>query len=130
MNVKGTLIVKNDTQQVSEKYAKRDFVVKTAGEYPQEIQLQLSQDKCSLIDKFAIGTELDCSINLRGRSWFNPTKNITQYFNTIEAWKIEPIGATQQPQPEVAKFENGQIVTATVQQPEQPKAEILDDLPF
>ena len=118
MNVKGTLIVKNETQQVSEKFAKREFVIKVAGEYPQEIQLQLSQDKCSLIDNIQLGAEIDCSINLRGRSWFNPNKNITQYFNTIEAWKIE--SAVNQ-QPQEVKYENNKIQDAVV---------ISESLPF
>jgi hypothetical protein len=106
MNVKGTLIVKNETQQVSEKFAKREFVIKTDGDYPQEIQLQLSQDKCSLIDNIKLGTEIDCSINLRGRSWKNPTKNITQYFVTLDVWKIDKDGGSK---PTEVVYKNGKI---------------------
>jgi hypothetical protein len=121
MNVKGTLIVKNETQQVSEKFAKREFVIKTAGEYPQEIQLQLSQDKCSLIDSIQLGTEIDCSINLRGRSWLNPTKNITQYFVTLEVWKIEQTGGAK---PAEVVYNNGKIEELRVLQAG------AEDLPF
>ncbi len=37
--------------------------------------------------------------NLRGREWTSP-QNEVKYFNTLDAWKIQPLnagGATQEP---------------------------------
>ena len=46
MEVSGKLTVINATQVISEKFSKRTFVVETADQYPQQIELQLTQDKC------------------------------------------------------------------------------------
>lgn len=91
----GKLIVKNDTQVVSEKFSKREFVIETQDTYPQSIMFQLTQDKCSLLDNAKVGDTLNVSYNLRGRGWTNP-QGETKYFNTIEAWRIELSG--KQPQ--------------------------------
>jgi hypothetical protein len=86
----GNLKVKQDTQVVSDKFSKREFVLTTdtSTQYPQYISLQLTQDKCSLLDSFNVGEELKVSFNLRGREWNNPNKGV-QYFNSLEAWRIE-----------------------------------------
>ena len=88
MNVKGTIKTINDTQVVSDKFQKREFVVTTDEMYPQHILIQATQDKCSLLDSFKVGSPVDVSINLRGREWTSPSGEV-KYFNTIEAWKIE-----------------------------------------
>lgn len=89
MEVTGILKVKFDTQVVSEKFKKREFVLTTDAEsqYPQFISMQVTQDKCLLLDAVNVGDELKVSINLRGREWSGPQG--IKYFNTIEAWKID-----------------------------------------
>ena len=91
MQLAGKLVVINATQVVSEKFSKRTFVVETADQYPQSIEFQLTQDKCSLLDAYKLGEQVNVSLNIRGRAWTNP-QGETKYFNTIEAWKIERIG--------------------------------------
>jgi hypothetical protein len=88
----GTLKVKSDTQMVSEKFSKREFVITTdtSSNYPQFISLQLTQDRCSLLDQFNVGDELKVSFNLRGREWSGPQG--IRYFNSLEAWRIERAG--------------------------------------
>jgi len=96
MNIKGNLEVKGETTRVSDKFSKREFVVidNSNSAYPQPISLQLVNDKCSLIDNIAIGNEIDCSINLRGRKWTSPTGEV-KYFNTIECWRIESVSTNK-----------------------------------
>lgn len=89
MDITGILKVKNETQQVSEKFKKREFVVTdNSSQYPQHISFQLTQDKCNLIDQYAIGSEIKVHFNLRGREWTSPQGEV-RYFNTLEAWRIE-----------------------------------------
>lgn len=91
----GTLKVKNDTVQVSEKFSKREFVLNDASSmYPQDILFQLTQDKCSLLDAVNIGEQIEVSFNLRGREWTSPSGEV-RYFNTLDAWRIEKVGAGQ-----------------------------------
>ena len=129
----GTLKAKFETQQVSDKFAKREFVIMTdtTTQYPQAINFQLSQDKCGLLDSYNVGEEMKVSFNLRGREWFNPTKNITQYFNSLEAWRLEKVAAgTQAAAPQqqtyAAPTQAEPVQNASV----MPGAEIADDLPF
>jgi single-strand DNA-binding protein len=86
--IKGKVIVKNETIKVTEKFSKRTFVVEEAGDYPQLIEVELQQDKCSLIDSIQVGQVVEAHYNLRGRSWTNPQGEV-KYFNTIVVWKID-----------------------------------------
>lgn len=96
MDVNGILKLKMETQQVSDKFKKREFIltIDASSPYPQHVNFQLTQDKTSLIDNFNIGDELKVSFNLRGREWTSP-QGETKYFNTIDAWRIEKAGAAQ-----------------------------------
>ena len=87
MNVKGKLHLKGETQQISQKFAKRDFVIETEDKYPQLVSLQLTQDKCPLLDDYEVGDAVDVDINIRGREWTSP-KGEVKYFNTLEAWRL------------------------------------------
>ncbi|TXI85519.1 MAG: DUF3127 domain-containing protein [Crocinitomicaceae bacterium] len=89
----GTVKVLNNTVQVSEKFSKREFVVTdTSSMYPQDIMFQATQDKCSMLDAVQPGEQVEVSFNLRGREWTSPQGEV-KYFNTLEAWRIEKVGA-------------------------------------
>lgn len=92
MEVTGQLKVKFDTQRVSEKFQKREFVLTTDAStpYPQHVSFQVTQDKCNMLDNFNVGEELRIQFNLRGREWNGPQG--IKYFNTLEAWRIERAG--------------------------------------
>lgn len=93
MEVTGQLKVKFDTQKVSEKFQKRDFVLSTdlSTPYPQHISFQITQDKCSILDQYNEGDEIKVQFNLRGREWNGPQG--IKFFNTLEAWKLEKVSA-------------------------------------
>jgi len=89
MEVIGTLKTKFDTQKVSDRFQKREFVLTTEANtpYPQHVSFQVTQDKCAMLDQFGEGEELRVQFNLRGREWNGPQG--IKYFNTLEAWRIE-----------------------------------------
>ncbi len=91
MEVIGLLKVKMETQTVSDRFKKRDFVLTTdAGTpYPQHVEFQITQDKCSQLDQFNEGDQLRVQFNLRGREWNGPQG--VKFFNTLEAWKIDKV---------------------------------------
>ena len=95
MKVTGEIYKINDTQVVSEKFSKRELIVKTEAStpYPQFIKLECTQDKCSLLDSFKVGQNVDVDINLRGRLW-NGDKG-EQCFVTLQAWRITEVGSEQ-----------------------------------
>ena len=109
MEITGRIKLIRDTQVVSDKFKKREFVITTDGEYPDHIQCEFIQDKCSLLDSYNVNQMVTVGINIRGREW---TKDgVTRYFNTIQAWKISAVG--------------GEAVSSG-----QPVAQVDDDLPF
>ena len=123
MEVTGLLKVKYDTVKVSEKFQKRDFVLTTDAttQYPQQVIMQLSQDKCQILDLFNAGEEIKVSINLRGREWNGPQG--IKYFNTLEAWKVEKLGSANVTTAPVAPIETASPIATAV-------SNNNDDLPF
>ena len=125
MNITGKIHAIMQTQQVTATFRKREFVLEFAEnpEYPQFILYQLVQDRVELIDQYKVGDTVDVSFNLRGRSWTSP-QGETKYFNSLEAWRINPVG-DQQGAIQGATQQNRQPVAAPVAAAQQE-----DDLPF
>jgi len=125
MTITGTLKVKKETQVVNDRFAKRDFVLtdNSNPDYPQHISLQLTQDKCKLIDGAKIGDTFTAHINIRGREWTSPQGEV-KYFNTLECWKLVRVG-------EVAEVHSQSPMSMSNDfDSSEPKTEGKDDLPF
>lgn len=88
MELSGKLIFVSETQEVTEKFSKREFVIETIEQYSQQIKFELHQDKTDLIESYKIDEVISVSFNLRGRSYVDKN-GITQYSNTLQAWKIQ-----------------------------------------
>lgn len=118
MKITGILKVKGQTQVVNDRFTKREFVLTdNSTQYPQHISIQLTQDRCNMIDNVKLGDNITAHFNLRGREWTSPQGEV-KYFNTIEAWKIEKAEWVQSEEmPMTNDFES------------QP-AKGADDLPF
>ncbi len=100
MDITGRLKVKGSEQKVNDKFKKREFVITdSSSQYPQHIQFQLTQDRCSLLDGYEIGDEIKVHFNLRGREWTNPHGEV-KYFNQLEAWKLDGSGSAPTSQEE------------------------------
>ncbi|MGB7785565.1 MAG: DUF3127 domain-containing protein [Salinimicrobium sp.] len=103
-------------------FQKREVVVTTEEQYPQHILVEFVQDKCDLLNNYAVGQPVKIGINLRGREWVNP-QGETKYFNSIQGWRIENLAA-QQPSgaavPPADQFEPANDMND----------EDFDDLPF
>lgn len=89
----GKIVQIFDTQQVSEKFRKREVILCIPdGQYPQECKFQLTQDKCDILDQYKAGDEVKVNFNLQGKAF---TKNgTTNWFNNLGIWKIEKAGTS------------------------------------
>lgn len=96
--ITGKLIVKGETQVVSEKFKKREFVLELTEEingnsYTNFAKLQLTQAKCDILDRYKLGETLECHYNIKGTKFEKDGK--TSYFTNLDCWKIEyPNGMT------------------------------------
>jgi single-strand DNA-binding protein len=94
----------SETQNVSAKFQKREFVLEVQdGNYPQFIQLEFTQDNCDKLNDFKVGHSVDVDINIRGREWTSPSGEV-KYFNTLQAWRISG-GGTAVESPSVETVE-------------------------
>ena len=89
MEVKGSIKVIGEVQEISATFKKRELVVSTDEQYPQTLSIEFIQDKTDLLNKFEIGQNVKVGINLRGREWENPQTKEIKYFNSIQGWRIE-----------------------------------------
>ncbi|MBA3900576.1 MAG: DUF3127 domain-containing protein [Bacteroidetes bacterium] len=113
MDVTGKIKLISSTQTFDSGFSKREFVITTTEQYPQDIKLEVIKDKCSILDKYAVGSDVNVSFNLRGNE-FNG-----KYYVNLQAWKIEPLEGAAQNQSEPASASSDPII---------PQAD--DDLPF
>ncbi|TNE76385.1 MAG: DUF3127 domain-containing protein [Bacteroidetes bacterium] len=89
--LQGTLKVVKDTQQITDTFSKREFVVtESSSMYPQDVLFQATQDKCSMLDGMSQGDTVEVSFNIRGREWTSPQGEV-KYFNSLDAWRIEKV---------------------------------------
>ena len=123
MEIKGTIKVLGETEQITQKFKKREIVLEdNSGTYPNFYPCQLTQDKCDLANDFAVGDNVVAGINLRGREWINP-EGKAKYFNSIEIWRMDK---------EVVQESNNQASGIDKQFQEEAIKDLQrdDDMPF
>lgn len=123
MELSGKIKVIDSTIEVGTSgFRKRDVVITTDEQFPQEIQVQFVKDLCDVLDGYKVGTNVTIGINLRGRMWTNKDGKEV-YFNTIQGWNIK-VNDTSKQSPEY-KIDNPTYAPAQVLNEAEP-----DDLPF
>lgn len=131
MDIKGKLLEKSETSNVSASFKKREFVVEYAEnpQYPEFIKFELIQDKCELINDIQPGQEIEVHFNLKGRKWTDP-KGEVKYFNSLQAWRINAASSQPAAAPTSGGRKNTEVPPPT-QEPEWLSASSADDdLPF
>ena len=90
MNVQGKILEIFETQNISNTFKKREFVLEYAEnpQYPEYVKFEMIQDKCALLDGLNVGDTVNVFFNLKGRKWTDP-KGEVKYFNSLQAWKFE-----------------------------------------
>ena len=124
MDISGKLKLINETKEYGNNgFRKREVVITTEEQYPQDLMIEFIQDKCDLLNSFQVGQSVKVDIHLRGREWESPQGEI-KYFNSIQGWRIEKL----------FNEENSSIPPVPPAEAFQPADEINqdepDDLPF
>jgi len=120
--ISGSVIVKDDTVDVSASFKKREFVIEVVNERNSDwndfIKFQLTQDRCNLLDPIQMGDQIKVNFNIKGRKWERDGK--VNYFSNLEAWRIEKEEAALPPNAPAPSFNEADI----------PPASPEEDLPF
>ncbi|CAB4152737.1 Protein of unknown function DUF3127 [uncultured Caudovirales phage] len=83
-------------EQISDKFKKREFVIKTIDQYPQLVLIQVVNDRCDILDNVQLNDAVDAFINIRGREWTD-RNGARKFFNTLEAWQIQIANIVNRP---------------------------------
>ena len=117
MDVTGKVKVIMDKQSFDSGFEKREFVITTAEQYPQDIKFELYKEKCDIIDAFKTDDEVTVHFNIRGNEYNG------RYYVNLNAWKIDK-GDT------IEEQGMGGQVAATAGDSAFDNADDSDDLPF
>ena len=116
MEIQGRIKTIFATETVGQNgFQKRDLVITTDGQYPQDIIIQFAQGNCAVLDRFQVGQIVKVHFNLQGREWTSPQGEV-KYFNTVVGWKIEVVQPMQQYQQPMQQYQ--QAPQGYVQQPQ------------
>lgn len=86
MELEGTIKVLFDEQKFDSGFYKREFVITTEEQYPQDVKFELLKDKTELVRDAQIGDRFKVFFDVRGREWNG------NYFNNLVVWKMEKAG--------------------------------------
>ncbi|MBL7955786.1 MAG: DUF3127 domain-containing protein [Flavobacteriales bacterium] len=125
VTITGTIKVVGKTQDVSDKFRKRELVVtEPSGQRPQHIPVEFTQDRCGLLDGYNPGDEVTVSCYVNGREWAG-RDGVTKYFLSLSGNRIERSGSAASPS------SNGGYQSAPPPSAaDMPPAGDEDDLPF
>jgi hypothetical protein len=133
--INGRLAEKYETQKVSDRFQKREFVLEvksssaTGYEFVDFIKFQSTQDKCSMLDQVNIDDTVKVSFNLRGRKWEKDGQ--ISYFTNLEAWRIETLSNETAAPASETPIQNSEPAKDTPFPSNPPENDSgFDDLPF
>ena len=88
------------TQQKTEKFKSREFVIETSKAVGDRVitdyvKFQSTGDKCDLLNRYKTGDTVTIHFNIRGNRWEKDGK--VSYFTNLDAWRIEGSQVTNTP---------------------------------
>lgn len=73
-----------EVQTFNSGFTKREFVVTNQeGKFPQDIKFELTKDRCSLIDEYKAGDQVNVHFDIRGNEYKG------RYYVNLQAWKLD-----------------------------------------
>lgn len=83
MELIGKVKVVMDKVTFDSGFTKREFVVTTKEQYPQDIKFELVQDRVALLDSIKDGDDVTVFFDVRGNEYNG------RYFVNLRGWKLE-----------------------------------------
>jgi hypothetical protein len=72
-----------EQQTFASGFTKREFVLTTEEDYPQDVKIECIKDRCSLLDDLSEGDRINVNFNIRGNEYNG------RYFVNLQAWRIQ-----------------------------------------
>lgn len=96
LEIKGKIKLINPTETFGSGFTKREFVITTAEQYPQDVKFEVVKDKCSKLDSYRVGQEVAVQFNVRGNEYNG------KYYVSLQAWTIVSLKEAHVPTPQSA----------------------------
>lgn len=92
LQITGVLHAKFDTQQISDKFKKRELILELSEQingntYTNYAKFQLVQAKCEILDRFNVGDSVKVSFNIKGNRFEKDGK--VSYITNLDVWKLD-----------------------------------------
>jgi hypothetical protein len=105
-DITGKLFEIFPTQQKTEKFKSREFVIETSKAVGDRVitdyvKFQSTGDKCDLLNRYKTGDTVTVHFNIRGNRWEKDGK--VSYFTNLDAWRIEGSQVTNTPYNNITK---------------------------
>ncbi len=120
-----------EVQTISDKFKKREFIVRVDNEasgrvFTELIKFQLVGDRVGLMDNMSVNQDVNVHFNIKGRKW--EKNGQTSYFTNLEAWKIDQMSSAE---PVMSNSSEPQHVTNNAAPaPDLNSMPFEEDLPF
>ena len=104
-----------DTQVISDKFKKREFVIETNEQYPQQIKFEFVNDNVDVLDGFNIGEHVKVAFTIRGNEYKGKIYNnlrgiaigsINETTTTEKTTKVETTPKPSNIQPVITDVDN------------------------
>lgn len=82
LELTGTVKEIFETQTFESGFQKRELVITTQEQYPQDVKLEFVQDKIDLLDRYNVGDLVKVGFNIRGNEFKG------KYYVSLQGWKI------------------------------------------
>ncbi len=84
-NLKGKIKEIFDIQTFPSGFTKREFVLTSEENYPQDIKIECIKERCDLLADLNVNDEVHVQFNIRGNEYKD------RYYVNLQAWKIEKL---------------------------------------
>jgi len=87
LKINGKVKLIMEQQSWDSGFTKREFVITTNEQYPQDVKFECIKDKISLLNDLSEGDDVEVSFNVRGNEYNG------KYFVNLQAWRLNKVGA-------------------------------------
>ena len=97
MTIKCTIKQIGQTVTYDSGFQLRECLVTTMDKYPQDVMIKFFKDKCSLLDSYVAGREVEIAYNLRGNEYKDKSGS-SRYSTDVIGWRIDALETTNSQQ--------------------------------
>jgi len=126
MDIEGSIKLILEPQTFSSGFQKREFVITTKEQYPQDVKFELIKDRVDLIAPYKSGDQIKVHFNVRGNEYNG------KYFVNLQAWRLEPLNSVSAGSGHSNESSSSRDPFSEAGFPEEPTSDGTepDDLPF